>query len=149
MSAHANCNYRKYFGRDNQAGQKRARSKHVKVFTASFRTDKYRQHHEREHSKMWKDYQASENKAQFFQVTKPNPSTHTLLSHFYAPASAQFTISQSIVEDVICKLYWRDNEEADGAADDVVSFRNKNEASSAVNFREARRGALVTLLPNS
>ena len=85
----------------------------------------------------------------FIQVTKPNPSTHTLLSHFYAPASAQFTKSQSIVEDVICKLYWRDNEEADGAADDVVSFRNENEASSAVNFREARRGALVTLLPNS
>ena len=85
----------------------------------------------------------------FFQVTRPNPSTHTLLSHFYAPASAQFTKSQSIVEDVICKLYWRDNEEADGAADDVVSFRNENEASSAVNFREARRGALVTLLPNS
>ena len=44
----------------------------------------------------------------FIQVTKPNPSTHTLLPHFYAPASAQFTMSQSIVEDVICKLYWRD-----------------------------------------
>ena len=67
----------------------------------------------------------------FIQVTKPNPSTHTLLSHFYAPASAQFTISQSIVEDVICELYWRDDEEADEAADDVPFSETKRRVVSS------------------
>ena len=45
VSAHANCIYRKYFGRENQAGQKRAKTKNVRVFTAPFRTDTYAQHH--------------------------------------------------------------------------------------------------------
>ena len=81
VSAHANCNYRKYFGRENQAGQKRAKTKNVRVFTAPFRTDKYRQHHEREHSKMWKDYQASENKAQFYPSHQAEPEhTHIAIA---------------------------------------------------------------------
>ena len=74
---------------------------------------------------------ASENKAQFFQVTKPNPNTHTLLSHFHALGNEQFTISRSIVEDVICKLYWRDDEEADGAADDVPFSETKRRVVSS------------------
>ena len=70
LITHANCKFSQHFGREGQAGHKRAKLKLVKVFTAPFRTDKYAQHDKGEHSKRWKDYKESENKAQFFQVTK-------------------------------------------------------------------------------
>jgi hypothetical protein len=103
-----------YFGREARVGAKRHKTKNIKYFSKPFRADNYRQHHEKQHPQMWKQYQeaSDEEKKAFFETSRP--VKETLHNYFGTKQVAQrIRINAAIVNVIIGELLW-DPEDIDG-----------------------------------
>jgi hypothetical protein len=102
------CQFCVYFGKDEVAGQKRARKQTSRIKTwESFRRELYESHHKGQHAEQWVQYQSlsAEEKKHFFEGVTPFAST--LQSYCgRSDEPLHFTFNRSVVEILIGDIFF-------------------------------------------
>ena len=139
------CQFCRYFGKEEKAGAKRARTQIEKCFTAPFRPELYRSHVTGQHPEKWAQYSSftDADKKDFFE--KKVPFNNTLAAHFSGEGVLKFKVKKNIVTDLIGGLFFNEDDEDEAKSKALEMFEDVDESENTeVTIKSTRLFRLVT-----
>jgi hypothetical protein len=119
------CAYEGRIGRsDDDSARKRARTNKIKLFSHPYRPENFRRHMEGQHAEQWSNYQSLSRslKKEYFNEKAKAAS----IVKFASKDSdvLEITIARNIVDELIGKLYFHPEEDADDGDEAPMSKAN-------------------------
>ncbi|KAE9009634.1 hypothetical protein PR002_g15564 [Phytophthora rubi] len=101
------CQFCRYFGREETPGSKRKRTQTIKLYTKPYRPEYFKDHNLSAHSQKWLEYEAlnDQGKGAFFTAL-PTRSNQVLAYYEGESNGLCFTFPEAIVDEFIAKAFF-------------------------------------------